>query len=263
MRTIVVIGLALVHVDAFLRVRFIDDGAGVAVAQIPTFRQITAPLLTAAFAGGMILTLAGIVAAPFIGAVATVIVQVANLRVGDALVVRALELVEQTLNRLRSTNRHVVLVTRIRTLFATVAQLIARYTLAVVTLELVDFITGKIVAHVGRLVRIVATVVNLVAQIGFLHAQMIGTLESVGGTVATARVTRRTIQLVRQITAIFVAVAFQLFLNAMAGRALEPVGGTRVVPTIRFVAAVATIVVMVALPTGRYAFVVAALELGF
>jgi hypothetical protein len=118
------------------------------------------------------------------------------------------------------------------------------------------------VANGGRLVAAVATIVNLVAPICQPDAQVIGALEAALGTVAAARIPGRTIQLIGQIRTVLVAVAAQLLLDAVARAALELVRWAVVRGTLLLVGAVAAIVVLVALPAGRNAFVVVAAELG-
>ena len=222
-----------------------NDGA---VVLTPAFRvSIANPFMTAFF----------------VGQVSTIVVMIANFFHRNALFVRTFELVGQTGQRPSSAQRVVILIASIAALVLTVAYLPKRNTPLVEALKLSAQIALKVLTHGLQFVGSVPAVVVAVAQEVWSQADGVIALEERFLTEAAVRETSRTIGFIGNVFTIFVAIADQLLWNAMTTSTLELILFAVVIETLLLIGAIVAVVVVIAPPSGRNAFLVPALELTF
>lgn len=119
------------------------------------------------------------VAAQFVRLITTIVSKVAQLPAVDTLLVGTLELViEIAHTRSLRTQRHIILVTAVTAIINAIADLVACNAPMIGTLEASQRVTIEVRTHLGRFVRIVATVIGAVANVRHGHTQMIVALES-------------------------------------------------------------------------------------
>ena len=147
------------------------------------------------------------------------------------------------------------------TILQTVTNLVVVDTLSVTALELVHFGTGEVIAELRRLVTVVTAVVNVITKIVGADTEMVGTLMLVCRTILAPGISWLTVHLIREVGTVSVPVTPELFLNAVAGLALELSIRALMVLTLILVRSISTVVIMVALPSCRDALVIVTFEL--
>ena len=175
------------------------------------------------------------------------------------LMVGTLELIEHADSGLGCTDGHVVLIQPVLAVLESVTDLIAVDTLPVTALELVGG-ARAVGTELRSLVTVITTVVNIVTQIVRPDTQMVVAFKLVCRTIFPV-ISRLAVNLIREVGAVSVPVTPELLLDTVAGLALELSSWTLVFLTAVLVTAVSTVVIMVALPSGRDTPVILTLEL--
>lgn len=124
-------------------------------------------------------------------------------------------------------------------------------------------ITVEIGTNTRRFVRAVGAIVSTVADIRCTDAEVIVTLELRLRTISSPGILRRAIHLVRHVSTIPISVATEVRGDTMPGGALERAVLTLEAGTTHLVRIVQAVVLVIATPSHRNTFTVAAVELGF
>lgn len=146
MRAIVAKLGTFVNVQAFLWIFWIDHVSTIAQAEVSSVRKVVASMLaTAACSRNLILAFPFLVAAPLIGVVSAIILEIANILAVDALLVYTFEIREYVRAGSRSvgTQGVVVLVGAISAVINAITDIISRNTLEIATLEFMDLVASE------------------------------------------------------------------------------------------------------------------------